>query len=251
MKSWQNSLGFCQIFGKRPFWNLVVDKVSTDALYPEIRILHRVTVMFTFTSLSRLLAVAAIGVVAGCSSTYKTDYSETVSQSLTANWRLQDVQIVVPAALTVSEQKSPYPQADIVWREDPVGDRKAQIAKILDDAATAGATGLRGSQPVVIRLTVERFHALTFEAEALNYDNVGVLNVNFIAEVIDPASGTVLYGPERIEAAFPGNIGKKAVAARKAGITQKVIIMSHIKKTIAGWLGLGPDVRMEFSRIGG
>ena len=207
--------------------------------------------MLSFATLPRFAAVAVLCVIAGCSSTYKTDYAEPVSQSLTANWRLQDVQIVVPTALTVSEQTSAYPQADIVWREDPVGDRKAQIARILDDAATAGAAGLRGGQPVVIRLTVERFHALTFEAEALRYDNVGVMNIDFIAEVIDARSGTVIYGPERIEAAFPGNVGEKAVAARKAGITQKVLIMSHIKKVIAGWLGLGPDPRMEFSRIGG
>ncbi|MEO8531445.1 MAG: DUF6778 family protein [Deltaproteobacteria bacterium] len=207
--------------------------------------------MTLFTMLPRALLAAAVLGLGACSATFKTDYPAPVSRDATASWRLKDVQVVVPAALTVSEQASVFPTADIVWREDKGMDRKAQIAKIIDDAATAGAQGLSGSRPVILRLTVARFHALTFEAEALKYQGVGVHNIIFTAEVIDAATGAVLTGPTTIDAQIPGYTGAEAVAKRKAGITQKVLISSEVKRVIAGWLNLGPDPRNEFTRIGG
>ena len=39
-------------------------------------------------------------------------------------------------------------------------------------------------------------------------------------------------------------------AARRKGITQKSMITNHVAATVAGWLGLGPDNRGEFSRQG-
>jgi hypothetical protein len=207
--------------------------------------------MTSIISLPRVALFAATLALAACGSSFKTDYPAPIPASQAASWRLADVQVVVPASLTVSEEAAAFPKADIVWREDPPGDRKAQVAAIIDAAATAGASGLRGSNPVIIRLTVTRFHALTPEAEALPYDNVGVLNIDFIAEVIDASSGAVLVPATSIEAALPGKVGIAAAAAKKAGITQKAQISSHVRRVIAGWLGLGPDPRMEFSRIGG
>jgi len=207
--------------------------------------------MKSFLTLPRAVAVLALLALGACSSTFKTDYNAPVSRDLSAGWRLKDVQVVVPAALTVSEEPSVFPKADIVWREDKGTDRKAQIAKILDDAATAGAQGLPGTRPVIVRLTVARFHALTFEAEALPYQGVGVHNVIFNAEVLDAASGAVLAGPTLIEAQVPAYTGAEAVAKRKAGVTQKAVISADVKRAIAGWLGIGPDPRMQFNRIGG
>ena len=38
--------------------------------------------------------------------------------------------------------------------------------------------------------------------------------------------------------------------ARAAGQSQKSQITAHVAATIAGWLGVGPDPRMTFTRAG-
>jgi hypothetical protein len=40
------------------------------------------------------------------------------------------------------------------------------------------------------------------------------------------------------------------VEARRQGQTQKSQITAHLRATIAGWLGAGPDARRSFSRMG-
>lgn len=198
-------------------------------------------------SAALLLASLAL---AACGSTFRTDYEQPASAANSANWRVQDVRVVVPDTLKVSEDKSIFPQADIVWREDPPGDRKRQVAKIIDDAATAGAAPLNGSQRVIVTLTVQRFHALTLEAES-RLSNAGVHNIRFEAVVTDAATGQVLFGPELIEAALPAYSGAQMRAMRAAGQTQKSQISAHLRGVIAGWLGVGADARNQFSRLGG
>ena len=39
-------------------------------------------------------------------------------------------------------------------------------------------------------------------------------------------------------------------SARAKGVTQKSMITNHVAKTVAGWLGIGPDNRNQFSRQG-
>jgi hypothetical protein len=179
---------------------------------------------------------------------FKTDYTP-LSPDVTRAWRLADVQVTVPRSLSVSEAKTLLPNADIVWREDPVGDRYAQVAAIIDTAVTRGAQGLRGARPVVIAVTVTRFHALTFEAELRN-QNWGVHNIDFTAEVRDAASGAILLPATEIRAELPALSGTQMREARRRGVTQKSMITDHVAKTVAGWLGLGPDNRGEFTRQG-
>jgi hypothetical protein len=155
----------------------------------------------------------------------------------------------LPRSLKVSEAKSLLPAADIVWREDPLGDRYAQVDKIMTDAITQGARGLRGSRPVIIDVTMLRFHALTFEAELRN-ESWGVHNVQFTAEVRDARSGEVLVPRATILAETPAFSGAQMREARRNGTTQKSMITNHVARTIAGWLGTGPDNRGEFSRRG-
>lgn len=179
---------------------------------------------------------------------FETSY-EPVPAGVADAWRLADVRVSVPKTLTVSEAKTLLPDADIVWREDPEGDRHAQVAAIIDAAVTRGAQGLRGGRPVVIDVTVTRFHALTFEAELRDRD-WGVHNVDFTAQVVDARTGEVLVAATAIRAELPALSGEQMVAARAKGVTQKSMITSHVAKTVAGWLGIGPDNRGEFSRQG-
>jgi hypothetical protein len=180
--------------------------------------------------------------------TFQTTY-DRLSPEVTRGWRLAEVRIDVPRSLVVSEAKTLLPTADIVWREDPLGDRYDQVGKIMQAAVVRGAQGLRGSRPVVISITVTRFHALTFEAELSNSD-WGVHNVDFIAQVTDARTGEVLVPATKIRAETPAFSGERMREARRRGVTQKSMISNHVAATVAGWLGLGPDNRGEFTRQG-
>jgi hypothetical protein len=180
--------------------------------------------------------------------TFETAY-DPLPADVTRAWRLADVRVNVPRDLTVSEAKSLLPQADIVWREDPLGDRYAQVGTIMGEAVTRGASGLRGARPVVIDVTVTRFHALTFEAEQRG-QNWGVHNIRFIAQVSDARTGEVLVPATEIRSELPALSGDQMRAARQKGVTQKSMITSHVAKTVSGWLGTGPDNRGTFSRRG-
>jgi len=195
-----------------------------------------------------LLLVAAV-LLAACGGTYRTYYAAPVDASVSRGWKLADVSVVVPETLVVSEEKSLVPRADIVWREDPPGDRRAQVAAIMREAVRRGAAGLPGSQPVRLQIQVTRFHALTFEAET-RLEDAGVHNVDFIATVVDARSGAVLAGPEAIQAETSAFSGAQAKRRRAAGETQRSVITNHVAATVAGWLGIGPDNRREFSRLG-
>ncbi|WP_333814911.1 DUF6778 family protein [Tabrizicola sp.] len=193
--------------------------------------------------LSAVLLAACVG-----GGTFKTEYTP-VPAELAKSWRLAEVRVSVPKTLVVSEAKTLLPKADIVWREDPMGDRHAQVGKIIQAAVLRGAQGLRGTRPVIIDITVTRFHALTYEAELSNND-WGVHNVDFTAQVLDARTGAVLLPATKIRAETPAWSGEKMKEARRKGITQKSMITNHVAATIAGWLGLGPDNRGSFSRQG-
>lgn len=196
------------------------------------------------------LLSAALAPLAGCGGTYATSFPEMLPADVTRSWRVTGVQVDVPASLTVSEERSLVPRADIVWREDdPNGDRHAQVAAILHTAIVAGARGLRGPFPVVLKVRVSRFHALTFEAETRMAD-AGVHNIQFDIEAVEARSGQVLAGPTHIQADLPALSGERMRAARARGETQKSQIIAHVAATVAAWLGAGPDVRGSFSRLG-
>jgi hypothetical protein len=193
-----------------------------------------------------LTAAALTACVGG--GTFKTEY-DRLSPDVSQNWRLSEVRVDVPRSLVVSEAKTLLPNADIVWREDPAGDRYTQVGKIMQAAVLRGAQGLRGARPVIISVTVTRFHALTYEAE-LRSEDWGVHNVDFVAQVVDARTGEVLVPPTRIRAETPAYSGSRMREARRKGMTQKSMISNHVANTVAGWLAIGPDNRGEFSRQG-
>ena len=196
------------------------------------------------------VSVAAIAMTAGCvGGSFRTYYDAAIPADVSRGWRVTDVRVTVPTALTVSEAKTFLPKADIVWREDPPGDRRAQVATIIRNAALRGASGLRGPRAVTLNITMLRFHALTFEAET-RLSNSGVHNIDFIAQVVDARTGAVLAGPVEIEASLPALSGASMRAARARGETQKSQISANVARTIAGWLSAGPDPRSKFSRSG-
>ena len=195
-------------------------------------------------------AVMASAVLTACTSTFQTYYADPVPTAEARAWHVSQVQVTVPDALVVSESAELVPNGDIVWHGDPDGDRKAQVAKVLKDAITRGASGLHGARSVKILVTLEKFHALSTSAEALQMDNVGVHNINFQIEVVDASSNAVLVKPQEMDASLPALTGDIAARAAQEGKTEKVLIEDHVAATIAGWLGTGPDIRGTFERIG-
>ncbi len=187
--------------------------------------------------------------LAGCSTDFRTDFAAPIPAGVSRGWRVADVRVAAPETLTVSEARVLAPNADIVWREDPPGDRRAQVAAVVRNAAQRGARGLHGNRPVFIDVTITRFHALTFEAET-RATHAGVHNIAFVAQVVDARTGAVLAGPDRIEAALPALAGTEMTAARLRGESQRSQITAHLEAVFAGWLGIGPDPRGSFHRLG-
>lgn len=187
--------------------------------------------------------------LAGCGTVFRTDYATGIAPEVSRGWQVVDVRVAVPESLTVSEAKVLAPNADIVWREDPPGDRHAQVAALVRKAALRGSHGLRGSRPVYLDVMVARFHALTFEAETRAAE-AGVHDIDLVAQVVDARTGTVLAGPEVIEASLPALAGTEMTAARLRGESQRSHISAHLEKVFAGWLGAGPDPRGSFDRFG-
>ena len=196
------------------------------------------------------LLTAAAAPLAACGGVYQTTFPAQLPIDMTRAWHVTDVQVSVPQSLTVSEEHALIPHADIVWREDdPNGDRHQQVAAIMHTAIVAGASGLRGPFPVQLQVTVTRFHALSFEAET-RLANAGVHNIQFDIQAVDRRTGKILAGPTHIQADLPAWSGSQMASARLQGITQKSMIVEHVTATIAAWLGVGPDNRGSFNRLG-
>lgn len=201
-------------------------------------------------SATRAALLAGAVLMASSCTNFQTSFATPVDPAVSSGWSLADLTVTVPASLKVSEARSIFPIGDIVWREDPAGDRYSQVAALLDAAATDGADELSGNRPINILLTVSRFHALTFEAER-RLTRSGVHDIEFTAEVRDAATGELLKGPDFIEASLPALSGNEMIEARLRGETQASQISAHVAAVIAGWLGLGPDPRGTFRRLGG
>lgn len=193
-------------------------------------------------------ALVAAVLLAGCGGRFATDYGTPVARETAADWTLESVEVIVPDTLTVSDRNVLAPGADIVWHGDPEGDRRAQVAAILQDGITQGAAGLEGSRPVTIRATLQEFHAVT--PRAVSTAPSAVHNISYTIDVRDAATGATLAGPQPVEADLEAYTGDAAVVAVAEGRTQKARIQTHIARVTAAWLGLGEDVRRRFVTIG-
>ena len=151
-------------------------------------------------------------------------FSETMP-----SFQVEEVNVLVPRSLIVSEQNVYYPRGDIVWRGEPYGDRHAQVEAIFDEALTRGTKDMQGEVPVILDVTVERFHSLT---EKTRYTVGGVHSIRFTLAVRDAETGLLLEEPRSVEADLKGFGGQRAINAEQQGQTQKVRITDHLTKVI-------------------
>jgi len=135
------------------------------------------------------------------------------------------INVRVPDTLRVSEANRYYPGGDIVWREDPIGNRHEQVETIMMEGLRLGASRVQGTQPVIVDVEVTRFHALT---EKARYTVGGVHAVQFKLRILDPATLEPLGGTKLIKADFDALGGAAAIAAENRGVTQKVRITNQV-----------------------
>ncbi|MBF9035627.1 hypothetical protein HKCCE2091_15370 [Rhodobacterales bacterium HKCCE2091] len=186
-----------------------------------------------FRSAAAILGLAALALTAGCQANPEASArSVPLAQSAVGanqpqDWRFASLEVVVPASLTVSEENSIKPRADIVWREDPCCNRHEQVDRLMTDALQPVLARMPGSQPVRIELTVTRFHALT---ERTRYTIGGEHEIEFDLVVRDAATGAILRGPRHVDVTFPGAGGDNAVAEEARGYFQRDAIRDRLQQ---------------------
>lgn len=142
---------------------------------------------------------------------------------------VSQINVSVPTNLKVSEANRYYPGGDIVWREDPMGNRHEQVAKIMYDAMKSGTSTFQGPVPVILDVQLVRFHALS---EKARYTVGGVHHVVFNMVLRDATTGQALSEPRRISTDLDAFGGQQAIAAESRGLTQKVRIHGHVAEVI-------------------
>ena len=192
-------------------------------------------------------SIAAL-VLSGCAGNWTVDYDQGLSSEVTKQWRLNNVAVSIPENLTVSNSNTLAPNADIVWHGEPFGDRKAQVAAIIDEGLSAGASDLDGDRPVTISVRVGTFHAVT--PAAISRSPAAVHNIGYAIQIFDSRTGEPLTEVQSISADLEAFVGASAISAAINGDTQRVRIVRHLAAVTRGWLDLGPDQRREFAGIG-
>ncbi|MEM1302490.1 MAG: DUF6778 family protein [Pseudomonadota bacterium] len=179
-----------------------------------------------------LIALALFGLSACASydpATRSAPLEVPLAQSIQPSFDVSELKISVPKRLSVSEANVYYPRADIVWRDDPVGNRHKQVLDIFAQAMQKGTDQLEGLQDVVVEVEVLRFHSMT---EKARYTVGGVHSIKFNLTVKDATTGAVIVPTRLVNADLPGLGGQAAIAADAVGNTQKARILGHLEQVI-------------------
>ena len=200
----------------------------------------------------RVLAIGAAAFLSACASSDSVvkNYPDTATRNapiaaplsgpvepaarVVGSYTVTAVNVTVPETLRVSEANRFYPGGDIVWREDPIGNRYEQVAKIMKDGISAGASDFQGARAVELDVIVHRFHALT---EKARYTVGGVHAIQFDLRIRDAETGAVIEAPRTVVADFDALGGQAAIAAEARGVTQKVRIQQQLAHVIRQELG--------------
>jgi hypothetical protein len=137
--------------------------------------------------------------------------------------------VIVPRTLEVSEAMDIMPDADIVWRGDPPGDRYKQVRAIVTDAMTAGIKGLNGPRRVEVTVQISRFHCLTERARA--YVG-GWYAIKFYMQVKDADTGAQIGELTRFDVTKTALGRGAAMIQELQGTTQKHVIGEHLGRMI-------------------
>lgn len=146
------------------------------------------------------------------------------------DFKVVDINVLVPQSLTVSEANTYKPNADIVWRGDSYGNRYEQVQAVLETGLAAGVQSFDGAQEVVLDVQLVQFHAQT---EKVRYTFGGEHEIIFAMTVRDAQTGATVVPLHFVDATFKALGGIAAVNAEKAGVTQKVRIVERLAEVIS------------------
>ena len=170
------------------------------------------------------ISLGAIATLAACSpggGGLNSDPKPVMRRS----YDLRSLRFTAREGLVVSEADNFYPQADIVWRGDPVGPRIPQIGAMFQEAARRSRSVLNGSTPVIADVTLIRFHGVT---DRTRRTVGGVYNIVFELSVRDARTGAVIEPPRVVVGNLSAPGGSRARALDQAGQTQKVRVTDFI-----------------------
>lgn len=151
------------------------------------------------------------------------------------DFNVVDYEIKVPKSLKVSEANLFYPIADIVWRGDPLGDRKQQVGTIFQKSLMSALPKATGSRDVKAYIVVNRFHSLT---EKTRYTVGGTHSISFYVTLQDVKTGEVLVNARKVKSDLKAFGGMRAIQAEAQGLDMKTRIHSHLTRVIAAELTL-------------
>lgn len=141
------------------------------------------------------------------------------------SYDLQGLNFSALPDLSVSEDNSIYPFADVVWRGDPPGPRVAQIGALFQEAATRNAAVINGTVPVVVDVTLVRFHGVT---DRTRFSIGGVYNVIFDMTVRNATTGVVIEPTRRVEGNLRGEEGTIELGLDARGSTQRARVVDFL-----------------------
>ena len=173
--------------------------------------------------------------VTACASTQKVSSNQVIDAAPQTiklahpAFKVQQLSVTVPEELSVSEANLFLPHADIVWREDPSGDRRIQVQTILANAISAGTSQVKEGRAVTMEVRVNTFHAVT---EKTRRTVGGRHNINFDYLLRDAQTGIPIAGVQNVVLKFKAYGGARAFEAMARGETQKVRITRHVKDKI-------------------
>ena len=149
------------------------------------------------------------------------------------SYDVRGVNVIIPRDLSVSESNRFYPLGDIVWRGDPLGDRKQQIAEIFQTSVTAAGQATRGDTPVLVQITLHRFHSVS---ERARYTTGGVHNIRFEMAIVHADTGVVIESWDKVSGDLDALGGTAAIEAERNGQGQKVRVIANLTMLFADML---------------
>lgn len=172
-------------------------------------------------------ALIAVGLVLITACTTNTaglmlgEQSRPVDLAELPSMNVRNVSVTVPTTLSVSESDGIKPDADIVWRGDPYGNRYVQVKKVMQTGLNRGAASIKGKVPVNVSVVVTQFHAQT---ERARYTVGGRHEIKFQMEVKNAKTGEVIIPAYIVDATFQAYGGNEALQAERNNNGQKARI---------------------------
>ncbi|MEO1639332.1 MAG: DUF6778 family protein [Pseudomonadota bacterium] len=144
---------------------------------------------------------------------------------MTRSYDLRGMRFAARPNLIVSEREGYYPAADIVWRGDPLGPRVDQIEALFQAAVDRNRSVLIGSTPIILEITLVRFHGVT---NRTRYSVGGIYNVIFEMTVRNAVTGEIVEPPRTVVGNLDAPGGERAVRLEESGQTQKVRVTDFL-----------------------